>query len=274
MRRRLWICCFTLVLSACSSTRDVPIDDAKRNLSRLQFVFHADFELPDRYSLVEELDSVGDDLHRELGLPVSEAWVQVYLFESEEHYLEYLQTRHPRLPSRRSFFVATEDELVIYAQWSAHVLEDLRHEISHVYLHTMVGTTPIWLDEGLAEYFEATGGFRGRHRGHVNLLTRLYDRGDWSPDLRRLEQMQKPEEMTLLDYAESWLWIHLLMETAPDRSQWLRRYLVELQNQQRVRPLSKRTPKSERPLKRSLIQHLKWLAHHPLRCSATSRGSR
>ncbi|GIT30210.1 MAG: hypothetical protein Ct9H300mP1_22560 [Planctomycetaceae bacterium] len=35
--------------------------------------------------------------------------------------------------------------------------EDLRHEFTHGVLHSSLKRVPLWLDEGLAEYFEVVG---------------------------------------------------------------------------------------------------------------------
>jgi hypothetical protein len=76
-----------------------------------------------------------------------------------------------------------------------------------------VPNLPLWLDEGLAEYFEVGRGRRGVNRAHVDYLLAQLAVGSWRPDLPRLERLAVAGDMTQLDYAESWLWVHYLLES-------------------------------------------------------------
>ena len=51
----------------------------------------------------------------------------------------------------------TDTRLTVYAYWGDRVAEDLRHEVTHGYLHTMVPHVPLWLDEGLAQLADTSG---------------------------------------------------------------------------------------------------------------------
>jgi hypothetical protein len=114
----------------------------------------------------------------------------------------------------------------VYAQWSQRAGEDLRHETTHAYLHTSLADLPLWLDEGLAEYFETPAAAEGWNAPHAELLLRAMHAGRWRPDLQRLEALPSSAEMTQLDYAEAWSWAYLLLRTDPQRRdllvQWLR----------------------------------------------------
>lgn len=265
MRRWRWAVCSMVVLSGCLFARKVPVLPSKNSTDRGQLVVHSDFDLPNRHRLLEELNLVREDVHRKLALAPSDEPVNVYLFESDERFREYLEERHTGLPRRRAFFLETDTELIVYAHWGEQVAEDLRHEVTHGYLHAGVPAIPLWLDEGLAEYFEVPRDHRGYHRAHIELLMRLYKRDEWTPDLRRLEQMQALDEMTLLDYAEAWLWAHLLMESSPERLDRLRRYVAQLKGRQQPQRLSKVLTDTELSPERTLIRHLKWLDENPLR---------
>lgn len=265
MRRWRWAVGLIVLLSGCLFARKTPVLPSKNSTDRGQLVVHSDFDLPNRHRLLEELNLVRADVHRKLALQPSDEPVHVYLFESDERFREYLDRRHPGLPPRRAFFLETDTQLIVYAHWGEQVAEDLRHEVTHGYLHAVMPNIPLWLDEGLAEYFELPRDFRGYHRPHIDLLMRLYQRDQWTPDLTRLEKMQSLEDMTLLDYAESWLWLHLLLETSPERLDWLRRHVSRLRSQQRPEPLSKVLAKGELSPERTLIRHLKWLDENPLR---------
>ena len=86
--------------------------------------------------------------------------MQVYLFEDRDAYERFMQSRYPNLPRRRAFFVAQPrgvgggDDLLVYTFWGERIRQDLRHELTHALLHSVLKDVPLWLDEGLAEYFE------------------------------------------------------------------------------------------------------------------------
>src|SRR5438876_73243 len=77
------------------------------------------------------------------------------------------------------------------------------------------GQRPLWLDEGLAEYFEGPEGSQGLNPEHI---ARLPDdlKSGWRPDLARLESLATVREMAPRDYREAWAWVHyLLNDPAP-----------------------------------------------------------
>ncbi len=149
-----------------------------------------------------------------------------------------MQHEFPRFPIRRAFFVESDTRLAVYAHWGDRVAEDLRHEVAHGYLHSVVQNLPLWLDEGLAEYFEVPRGNRGLNRPHVDELVTLLKQGRWQPNIRRLEGLKTPAEMTQIDYAESWAWVHWLLETEPARRELLQNYLAQLRRDGATPPLS------------------------------------
>lgn len=203
-----------------------------------QLVVHSNFELPGQHRLLQELNAQRADLSNRLALPISDEPIHVYLFTDAERFRAFLNQRHPTFPDRRAFFVETDTRLAVYAQWGDRVAEDLRHEVAHGYLHAVVQNLPLWLDEGLAEYFEVPRGTHGINSPHIEELIALARQGRWSPDLRRLESLQTPAEMSQAEYAEAWLWVHWLLETEPPRRQLLQTYLSDLRRDAVVPPLS------------------------------------
>jgi hypothetical protein len=155
----------------------------------------------------------------------------VYLFESPARYQAFIAGRFPAFPQRRAFFVETDGQLAVYTHWNPRVKEDLRHELTHAYIHTALPSIPLWLDEALAEYFEVGIGRRGLNLAHADHLVREYQSADWRPDLDRLERLKEVEQMTQLDYAEAWCWVHWLLQTETRRAETLRAYLRVLRVQ-------------------------------------------
>lgn len=177
----------------------------------------------------------------ELGLPDATPPLHVYLFADRAGYEAHVAAKFPDFPSRRAIFVRDRHELAVYAYSSEYLEEDLRHEATHGYLHAILPTLPLWLDEGLAEYYEILPEEPRVNLPHVALLAAQRRLQNWAPDLAALEQLSDAGAMTQLEYAESWLWVHWLLQT-PGDSQVLRSYLSDLQQGVANPPLSQRLP--------------------------------
>jgi tetratricopeptide (TPR) repeat protein len=97
------------------------------------------------------------------------------------------------------------------------MMRTIRHEGLHQFLDRMLDVTPIWFNEGLAEYFETAELVRGRWqpgapvKSHVAQL--LSRKTKWAP-LGELVRMKPAKFMSDpgLHYAESWALIHTLLE--------------------------------------------------------------
>ena len=68
----------------------------------------------------------------------------------------YIEAHYPDIPYRRALFIKEHGLAGLYAYRHADLAVDLRHECTHAMLHASLPYVPLWLDEGLAEYFEAT----------------------------------------------------------------------------------------------------------------------
>jgi hypothetical protein len=244
------------LLSGCLLSRNavtLPQDDV---LVRDQLVIHCDFQLPQRHRLVEELVARRGDVIEDLQLPVSDEPINVYLFESPDRLRDYIAQEHPEFPQRRAFFLEGDTRLDVFAYWGDRVAEDLRHEVTHGYLHTMVPYLPLWLDEGLAEFYEVPRGQNGLNPPHVNLLLRADREQGWQPNLAKLEQITQPADMTQQHYAESWAWIHFLLTTTPERRQLLRGHLSRVRMTGTAPPLSQVLEAAEPQSAAKLREHL------------------
>jgi hypothetical protein len=203
-----------------------------------QLVIHADFALPPGHRMISELTSERQLIGDALGVPPGKEPIHVFLFAEEAAYRAHVARKYPDFPERRAIFVETDVQLSVYAHWSDHVADDLRHEVAHGYLHSSVPNLPLWLDEGLAEYFEVGRGRRGVNRAHVEYLRGQLVAASWRPDLTRLERLAAAGAMTQLDYAEAWLWVHFLLEAHEGGQTLLADHLMALQKGQPPLPLS------------------------------------
>jgi hypothetical protein len=190
-----------------------------------QLVFHCDFELAPDHRLVRELTAERADICRALDLPSSAEPINVYLFRDADSYGQFLAKRFPNVPSRRAFFV--ESDTCWPGGWSDRV-GGFAAWVAHGYLHSMVQGFPLWLDEGLAEYFEVPRGNNGLNRPHLELLSDMMQYDDWQPNLARLETLTDAAQMDQRDYAEAWAWVYFLLQSDPEGRELLTGYLADL----------------------------------------------
>ncbi|MEL7496248.1 MAG: DUF1570 domain-containing protein [Planctomycetota bacterium] len=167
--------------------------------------------MPQHHRLIEDLIIRRQEISNLLGIRPSDDLIHVYLFENESSFRNFVLQRHPDFPNRRALFVKSDDRLMVYAAWNPRLGEDLRHEVTHGYLHSVAANIPLWLDEGIAEFFEVERGRNGVNASHLFLLNEELASGRWQPDLQRLEQLESAALMSQMDYAESWLWTHFLL---------------------------------------------------------------
>ena len=163
--------------------------------------------------------------------------VEIYVLTDRNAYTHFLKFYYPELPPRRAFFLAQGDRRVVYTYLSDRLEEDLRHEATHALLRGCYGDLPLWLDEGLAEYFESHPDTFDAQDEHLAKLPEDLKQG-WKPDLPRLESLTDIHEMTPRDYRESWAWVHLLLADSEGGKPLLIDYLTQGRTGARAQPLS------------------------------------
>lgn len=136
--------------------------------------------------------------------------IEVYVLDDRDAFVHLLRFYFPELPPRRAFFLAQDDQRIVYTFHGPMLDEDLRHEAAHALLRGRFGDIPLWLDEGLAEYFEAgPDDLQDRDDRLARLAADA--KAGWKPDLRRLETLGEIHQMAPRDYRESWAWVDLLL---------------------------------------------------------------
>ncbi|MFH1924075.1 MAG: hypothetical protein ABIP48_29830 [Planctomycetota bacterium] len=236
-----------------------PTLPATHTVVRDQLVVHSEFPLAASHRLLEELAARRFDLAHRLGLPVSEEPIHVYLFDDANQFDNFIHLHYPGFPPRRAYFLETDTRLHVYAQWGDRVAEDLRHEVTHGYLHSVVPNLPLWLDEGLAEYFEVPRGAHGLNPPHLAELVSQMETGGRQPDLKRLEGFERPFDMTQADYAEAWAWVHFFLESGPESRRALEQYLLDLRRDGTAEPVSERIGRHVAAPELALADHLRSL---------------
>ncbi len=231
-----------------------------------QYVFSSEVEIKRDLPLFRELETLRDQVHKDLKLPASHALVQIYIFDNRDRYERHMQRNYPELPKRRAFFVAqprpgATEELLVYSYWGDRVEEDLRHELTHALLHGVLKDVPLWLDEGLAEYYEVPPDCRGVNFQHLDQIRR--GTGPAKPDLVRLEQLSQVQQMTPADYRESWAWVHLMLTSTEEARIALLNYLQQLRTNPNPGPLQPRLAQLFPALDDDLEKHLARLDAQP-----------
>lgn len=216
--------------------------------------------------MLRELLALENDLASRLGLRVAADGppVEVYILKDRDAFTHFLRFYHPELPPRRAFFLAQGQKRMVYTYVNDRLDEDLRHEATHALLHAAVGDLPLWLDEGLAEYFEGPEGRAGVNPEHLARLPGDVKAG-WLPDLARLETLTDVREMSPRDYRESWAWVHYLLNGPPAGKAAVFGYLADLRTDPpHAAPLSERVKSIEPASAKQLLTHIERVRVSPV----------
>jgi hypothetical protein len=224
----------------------VPPKPGKYSLRVAPYVFLSDLDIKPDMPLFKELAGLRDQVYKELRLPSAERPVYVYLFEDRDRYQKYMQARYPKLPKRRAFFIAQPramggEDLLVFTSWGEpdRIRQDLRHELTHALLHSVLKDVPLWLDEGLAEYFELPPERAGVNDAHLAHIRRTSGEV-FQPNLARLEGLEEVQQMTPAEYREAWAWVHLMLRGRPEVRPVLLAYLQQLRTNSTPGPLRSR----------------------------------
>lgn len=230
----------------------------KHATRRDYYVLYHDFEIDRGDPLFAELDALPEQVFGELRLPPGNAVVQVFLFDTQERYERFMRKKYPDLPNRRAYFLAGpaapggQDELKIYTWMGDHLATDLRHELTHALLRGVLKEVPLWLDEGLAGYFELPPHQGGVNPQHLDTLRRT----PFRPDLARLEKFTQVAQMEKPEYREAWAWVHLMLRGDPAAKKVLHDYLQALRTDPRPGPLLPKLRDAMADPELALVNHL------------------
>lgn len=247
----------TQMLVGCRQTYAKPISLPDQHSVRSeQLLVLSDFKLPKDHALIRDLEKLKEDIATTLDLPPQQNQVIVYLFSDEDSYRDYIKEAFPGLPDRRAYFVGTAHDLAVYTYWGDRIQEDLRHEYTHGILHASLKNVPLWLDEGLAEYFEVVTDDPERlNEQYVRRLTEMQESG-WKPEMERLERIEKFSDMRLPEYQESWAWVHYMLHTTPPAREALLSYVADLKDDRSPPRISTRLRKRFPDFNDQFVEHI------------------
>ena len=239
-----------------------------------QYVFYSDVPLEANDPLFRELDGLPEQVQGELKLPPGSQVIQVYLFDGQDQYKAFMRDRFPWLPERRAYFIAEQkrpgaDDLQVFTWMGEHIRTDLRHELTHATLHGVLKGVPLWLDEGLAGYFEQPPGMDGVNPTHLKTLKD----GPFQPDLGRLEKMGQVRQMEQPEYREAWAWAHFLLRDPKARAVLLE-YVGKLRDDPNPGPLMPMVQAAVGDPNRALADHLARTTVPPPAARARATASR
>lgn len=253
-----------------------PATPGKHSFRVSQYVFLSDMELKRDQPIFAELSDLRDQVYKELQLPSAGNVVQVYIFDNRERYERYMRAKYPDLPKRRAFFVAQPrtvggaEDLMVYTYWGDRIREDLRHELTHALLHSVLKDVPLWLDEGLAEYYEVPPDWDGVNYHHLDQIQRV-SQSPFRPDMSRLEQLSQVQQMAPGEYRESWAWVHLLLRDKAEAKSVLLSYLQQLRTNPNPGPMRPRLAEVYPSPDEALQQHLAHLEAGPRPASLAAK---
>ena len=144
----------------------------------------------------------------------------------------------------------------VYAFRGPELAVDVRHESTHGLLHAMLPMVPLWLDEGLAEYFEAPADRRAVGNPHQDAL-RWNLRLGRPPRLPRLESRHDLSEMSAGDYRDAWAWVHFMLHGPPEARDELVRFLADIRDGAAPGQLSTRLEARLPGVEKRLAEHFR-----------------
>jgi hypothetical protein len=198
--------------STFSESTTQPLVPTRHQVRTGGFILFSNSPLREDPPVVSSLQALERDIAKHLNFrpQPDDDPVEIYVLDDRNSFIHFLKFHFPELPQRRAFFLAKGNERVVYTYISPKLEEDLRHEATHALLRGAYGDLPLWLDEGLAEYFESDLTRPGALDARLKPIETDLKSG-WQPNLARLESLADIREMTPRDYRESWAWVHLFL---------------------------------------------------------------
>jgi hypothetical protein len=190
-------------------------------------VCRADFSLAGMEPVLKDLASLQTDLVNLLDVPTAKEPIELYLFHDKATYAGYLNRYLPNVPYRRALYVKNRGPGRVFAYWSPELDVDLRHECIHALLHASLPVVPLWLDEGLAQYFEAPAPQRVAGHPHMDSIRRSV-RWNGVPSLEALEKKANVSEMGQTEYRDSWAWVHFMLLGPREAHEELKGFLADI----------------------------------------------
>ncbi|MBR4750406.1 MAG: hypothetical protein IK077_01445 [Thermoguttaceae bacterium] len=258
---------------------DVDVDLSPMFSDRLPYsaalgrvVVESNFPLESAQGLEAEIVQLQKDLVGFLGVPEAQEKIELCLFNDMDSYREFIAATFRGAPTDRpALYVKDSGPGVLMVPRDSRLLLNVRHEMTHAYLNASLRNVPIWIDEGLAKYFEIPPGERGYRNPYLNDAEQSVN-GLFGapPSLPRLEKLTRVDQMKTREYRESWSWVHYMIHYSPRTQRILANYLRTLLPSeqegitmresfklQKNLPLTRALEKFEPDYKKEYVEHFK-----------------
>jgi tetratricopeptide (TPR) repeat protein len=173
--------------------------------------------------------------HAQGPLPVP---TTVYVFGLHKDFEPFIPLRNGKPASLGGYFFHDEEANTIALQLEGFEAgaEVVFHEYTHVLLHNAAAFIPLWLDEGLAEYYstyalesDATRAAIGRPiERHVLLLREQFIPLSDLINVDHESPLYNERDRQSIFYAEVWALTHYLMNSVPDGAASINRYATAI----------------------------------------------
>jgi len=221
------------------------------------FICQATFALKEYESLLTELQLLQPELVRTLGVMPATEPTYIYLFSNKEAHRQYLAEHYPNVPYRPALFVKESGMAGVYAYRHDSLDVDLRHECTHALLHASLPMVPLWLDEGLAKYFEVPADERAFGHPYFGWL-RWEMRLGMIRTISDLEGRQELADMGASEYRYSWAWVHFMLHGPEAAHTTLVQYLADVRRGEIAGNLSERMAAAVPQPTERMVQHFKY----------------
>ncbi|MBV1921463.1 MAG: DUF1570 domain-containing protein [Pseudomonadales bacterium] len=151
--------------------------------------------------------------------------LNVKVFNDQTKFDVYREEHVPGLETASGFYKPSMDEAVVMVQREASMTQSIaRHEATHVINAGLYGRTPVWFNEGLAEYFERLN-IEGQSKRvnpspyHLDFLQKALAEGELmtvSDYLSIKGRAWRDYEQNMM-YAMAWSIVHFMMQDALGR---------------------------------------------------------
>jgi hypothetical protein len=185
------------------------------------------------------------EIEQALAIKLANANIRLVVLANETEFDHYLKKNFPGLPKRRALFVQNRGPGLVLTYMHSDWLTDARHECTHALLHASGIKLPLWLDEGLAEYFEVECTEKGVHPSHRNAVASQLRYGQ-VVQIEDFEQSQNATTLSPKEYRDAWSIVAFLLNHNAESKQALQEYIEDLRTGAAAGLLSRRLPAKSR----------------------------